>query len=324
MPPAAAKLAAASRKDLVQAVIAGQANELAEMSPRHIRALAPVLRQARHELEAELRSWLSNAPNGEERFTAQDRRNALLAVKRAERRLRGLAEVKRTMAQVLEDQAAEAGQFAMHHLVAQVAEFSMLFEGTPHFVTLPEAAQLAEWSGALIPHYRTSAARYAGRIQKDIRRILAVGMAKNETFAQVTRRLVGHGGPRGLVALKGVIGEPGAIVEHIGEGLFRRYNYWAERIVRTEGMAAYNQLHQREMVELARQDSEYRKRWDASIDGRVCPVCRALDGEVVAVDAEFSIGVLSPPAHPYCRCVEVAWMEAWGSYSAFAEVDAAA
>jgi len=44
------------------------------------------------------------------------------------------------------------------------------------------------------------------------------------------------------------------------------------------------------------------KQWDASHEG-VCPICDALDGNVVAFDGLFSVGVPRPPAHPNCRCV---------------------
>jgi SPP1 gp7 family putative phage head morphogenesis protein len=44
------------------------------------------------------------------------------------------------------------------------------------------------------------------------------------------------------------------------------------------------------------------KEWVTANDELVCPICRPLDGEVVAIDADFSGGHHSPPAHPRCRC----------------------
>ncbi len=44
------------------------------------------------------------------------------------------------------------------------------------------------------------------------------------------------------------------------------------------------------------------KQWLTGRDERVCPVCGALDGEVVPLDEAFSLGMQGPPAHPGCRC----------------------
>jgi hypothetical protein len=50
---------------------------------------------------------------------------------------------------------------------------------------------------------------------------------------------------------------------------------------------------------LSRQHS--RKIWSTSpMD--VCPICIPLNGQTVALDAPFSTGSLTPPAHPNCRC----------------------
>jgi hypothetical protein len=130
-------------------------------------------------------------------------------------------------------------------------------------------------------------------------------MVRGETFEELTRRLVKHGGPRGLVSLRGVIGEPGAIAENISEGLFRRYNHWAERIVRTEGLHAYNVQHQTALEEADRQDPGYSKRWDAAADRRLCELCAELDGKVVELDGVFvrdrqGRDIPHPPRHPNC------------------------
>ena len=89
--------------------------------------------------------------------------------------------------------------------------------------------------------YETSAARYAGDVARDIRRHLAVGVVRGETNDQLVARLQAHGGPRGVVATRGIAGTAGAVLEVIPEGLFRRYEYWAERLVRTELAHAYTE-----------------------------------------------------------------------------------
>ena len=43
-------------------------------------------------------------------------------------------------------------------------------------------------------------------------------------------------------------------------------------------------------------------KWHTSLDEKVCPICIPLEGEEVAVGANFSAGVDGPPAHNVCRC----------------------
>lgn len=45
-----------------------------------------------------------------------------------------------------------------------------------------------------------------------------------------------------------------------------------------------------------------KKTWITADDERVCPLCGAMDGESVNMNAFFSNGVKLPPAHPQCRC----------------------
>jgi hypothetical protein len=61
-----------------------------------------------------------------------------------------------------------------------------------------------------------------------------------------------------VVARRGVAGEPGAVTEVIAEGLFKRYRYWACRIVRTELQSATNGLLDEGIRELHSRDSAKR------------------------------------------------------------------
>jgi SPP1 gp7 family putative phage head morphogenesis protein len=72
----------------------------------------------------------------------------------------------------------------------------------------------------------------------------------------------------------------------------------AEMIVNTE---VANALQQGELDTYVDQGIE-KKRWVASDDDLVDPICQELDGEVASVDDEFSSGDDAPPAHPNCRC----------------------
>ena len=138
-----------------------------------------------------------------------------------------------------------------------------------------------------------------------------------ETFDQLTTRLVKLGGPKGLVALRGSLGDPGVVAEHIGEGLFKRYRFWAERVVRTECAEAYSVHALNSLVEANEEDPGYEKRWDAAlVRDRTCPVCKGLDGTAVALDAEFPGGYKHPPAHPLCLCTLTPWRPEWGGKAA--------
>jgi len=44
------------------------------------------------------------------------------------------------------------------------------------------------------------------------------------------------------------------------------------------------------------------KEWVTANDELVCTICGPLDGQIVAIDAEFEGGYYAPPAHPRCRC----------------------
>ncbi len=79
----------------------------------------------------------------------------------------------------------------------------------------------------------------------------------------------------------------------------------ASNIARTETMNALNtgQLEawkqQQKSGLLAKNAS---KEWIVTPDDRLCQICAPLDGEIVPINKQFSIGVDAPPAHPRCRC----------------------
>lgn len=73
---------------------------------------------------------------------------------------------------------------------------------------------------------------------------------------------------------------------------------WRSRLIaQTETTSAYSQGR----LQYLRSIDAPGKVW---LNGqpRACPICEAADGEIVAMDEEFSTGVEAPPAHPGCRC----------------------
>ncbi len=290
------------------------AEEAAEIPLPYLRALTPVLVEAKRELARDLARWLDQAPSGDARFTAQRYRQALVAIESALDVIGKRLPVELEGALLAQGDAAAA--LSVTHLRREILLFSAHFGVAVRPVSFDTAAILAKGRRLLIPRYRTSAARYVDNIRDDIKRQLAIGRARNETFDELTLRLQRHGGPRGVVALRGVVGEPRAVVENIAEGLFRRYWHWAERIVRTEGLNAYNVHHLNGLITANREDPGYTKRWDASIDGRTCKICRDLDGTVLELGDRFDVGReddarLVPPAHPNCRCALTPWRKEW-------------
>lgn len=305
--PRPATPTSAQLKRETDAVLSPIADAVAALPEPHIRAMIPILAQAESELTKDLAVWLGGR-NGDERFTPHQMRVALHQLRSTmhmiEKRLPG------AMTKVLADAGKRVGKKAIADLRLEVASLAATFGHSVRPIQFADAAILAEGSTQLIPRFRNSANRYAGGVADDIRNQLAVGVARGETFDQLTNRLVRMGGPRGLVALAGSVGDPGARVEHIAEGLFARYRSWAERVVRTEVSNAYNAHHLMALEAADADDPGYQKKWDARRD-LACPVCGKLDGLAIALDALFPGGRKHPPAHPNCMCTLVPSRPEW-------------
>lgn len=290
------------------------AREAAELDPAAMQLLLPVLQDARKELIRDLKAWLQNVPDGNLRFTAQRYREALVAV---EGTMAEMARLQPAMNAALTYGREVGGALAVGHTIFEMSRMASVFDGEFNIPQIDTALVLKAGRKQLVKRHRTSAARYSGRVIQDLQHQFGVGLARGETFHELTERMRRLGGPRGLVALKGVIGEPGAQVEEIAEGLFRRHRHWAERIVRTETMNAYNVQHSEAIDQInadrEEDEPELLKRWDASIDKRLCQICADLDRRAVPTDKEFTSGVMHPPAHPNCRCVVTAWDARWGN-----------
>jgi SPP1 gp7 family putative phage head morphogenesis protein len=302
--------APAARKAEVSRALATIADQVAQLPEPYVRALQPVLLQAQAEIARDLKAWLATAPDGEARFTAQHYRNALLQTRHAletmEKRVPiGVEGTLRAM-------GVASGEMATRHLQEEVAVFAGVFGHSVRPVQIQQAAIIAEGREQLIPRFRASARRYGKDIAGDVRQQLALGVARGETFAQLTDRLQRHGGPRGIVSLAGVLGEPGSRSEYIAEGLFAKYRGWAARVVRTETNHAYNAHALIGLEQMNEDDPGYQKRWDATNDLKTCEICGRLDGVIVDLDKPFpGVGVMHPPAHPNDRCGTTPWRPEW-------------
>lgn len=285
------------------------AEEASHLPGPYIADFVQVLEAARREVRADLANWLKNVKDGDLRFTAQQYRQTLLQLEKTMEVLQ--KRIPRHLEATLRAAGGDAGDMAIDHLRDETARFSSIFGHSVRPLQLRQAAIMAKGDEVLIPRYRNSALRYGKDMTGLIKNQLALGMVRGETFHEMTNRLVKLRGPAGLVSLRGVIGEPGSYAEYISEGLFRRYRGWAERIVRTETLHAYNVHHLNGLHEANAEDPGYKKRWDAT-DRNLCDECRALDGVVVDLDQKFPrVQRMGPPAHPNCMCCLTPWREEW-------------
>lgn len=296
----------------VKALLDVVSDDLAHLDKQALVALLPAMVEAEKEVAKAMDRWLADTAGGDSRFTMHQYRQVMLQLKQARKGVVArlskepgwTKDIEKAMNDGLRNAGTTAGRFAVRHIQEELATFDAVFRSGLSPIPIQEAAILATGEKALVPHYKRSAKRYSGGVWQDMQRQFAIGLLRNETVDQLTSRLVRLGGPKGMVDL-------GHRSEFIAEGLFKRYRYWAERVVRTETINAYN-IHADATIRSAHEiDDEIQKRWDASMDRRLCRICSGLHGKVVNVDELFPGGYEDPPAHPNCRCAVTAWHKSW-------------
>lgn len=291
----------------VRSVLQEQVKQLANLTEEECARLKPALARAQRELKRAMATWTHETADGELRWSAQKYRAAFAQVRMM------AASLGVETGGVIKGAVFDANWLAIKHLAEETARFSKTFTGSLQKLPIDVARQLAGGGTYIIPRIRTSSARYASRVAEDIRQRVLTDLLKGASVRETVDKLVAHGGPKGWVALRGVKGERGAIVEKIPEGLFARYRYWAERVVRTELASAYNQRALASIHEAARLIPGSQKRW--CTDGTGCPkICDPIDGQTVDVNQSFitPVGACDcPPGHPNCRCRVGMWNRTW-------------
>lgn len=131
--------------------------------------------------------------------------------------------------------------------------------------------------------YEAQARKYSADVERDIRLRLSRAVVAGEALT-----------PKDFV-----------------DKLFRKYGSWADVAVTTSVFTVYNSAVVSSLRRARKGESGLLRMWDATLDARVCPYCRELHRVVVRVDQAFPGGVDSPPLHPRCRCIVVAWREDW-------------
>jgi SPP1 gp7 family putative phage head morphogenesis protein len=297
VPPNAATVAL--REKEVKSLLTTINAEVDRLPEGTMRALAPVLRQAERELEKDLTAWLKTL-DGEERFTAQQMRVALLQVRRS---LKAVEKAVPALRNGIRKGAARAAALAQQHIQREAAFFSVRFGQSLNPIPILEAGKIIR--GTLLDRFDASVRRWPANVRANIRKRLAVSLVKHETVEQMQRRLVGRSAK--YLTLK----TPEAKARVVSRVLWSQAESDARRIVRTEVINAYNSVKLDMIDELASEDAKWGKRWDAALDGRTCPNCRALDHIIVKSNQNFPGNVDAPPLHPNCRCAVVAWHFDW-------------
>lgn len=83
----------------------------------------------------------------------------------------------------------------------------------------------------------------------------------------------------------------------------RVHRYRTENIARTEILSASHEGRRQAWAQGLQEgyiSPTAMQEWSAEMDGRVCPICSAMDGQKVPIGEEFPQG--EPPIHPSCRC----------------------
>lgn len=281
------------------------AEEVSELGDDAMARLYPALVAAERELEIALKGMMDGVL-ADETFTRAIIRRQLAQLKKVRTAYRRLAPAMvRTLDQIHGHAKGLSLANLKREMEAQLAtgEFSSAIESQ---VNLFAADAMTTERSSLVPRFERSVARYPGQVWQDINTQLQVSVLKGETVFEATNRLLGNKAFTQAVGKNGI----GTALVKGNPGIGRRYRYWAERLVRTETMGAYNDVHQQNITglskELATIGVGILKRWDATNDLRVCKVCRGLHGVAIPVDAFFPVyrgSVSAPPAHPNCRCV---------------------
>lgn len=316
-----------AKVEAVQRLVRESVQAVDALSPIALRAVLPALRAVREELQADVRGWLDGA-DYRGAFTALQRTGMLRALEGTFDRVK---ELDPAMGAALAAGRHATGPLAIHNLDTEITRLSAIFgHGMPTMPDIKTAAVLAQGDKLLWRRHESSAKRYAGQVGDDIKHLLAVGVAKHESIEQLVARLrkLGPGPALSAKWRQGRATDPGADAARIAEGMFARHRWWADRLVRTETMHAYNIQHDVATVFANENrpdgEPEYVRRWDASMDSRVCPICAGLDGKTAPIGGMFPGGYDSPPAHSCCRCVSLAWNPAWGEMRTATDARAAA
>lgn len=222
-----------------------------------------------------------------------------------------------------EAQATAAIATSMRRTVRLMEGLEARFTGIHRRLRLGEANQMrTAVQGAratLLRQIPTSVDRYGRAMIGEFERMMRVGMVQGSTLDEMTAALTGHGGPRGTVSMRATVTPSGVLrleEADIPEGLFVRHRYWAERIVRTEVVRAYNGSRVEGLRTMQQTDfPDLQKKIIAILDRRTASDSIAVDGQIRGIDEAFVDGMgrvyQYPPARPNDRETVIPWRPHW-------------
>lgn len=280
------------------------------------RELVRVLVRAQKQLEQQLQEQIGKGR--EDAWTTQDVESSLVMVRAA------LGQIAPRFRNLLEENDRRAREVGARNTAELLTHFEKragrgVTEGG---VLRPLATQAAvAMKRTVLERHATSVDRYGRWMIGVMRRELQAGVVRGATFGEMTDRLVGKRGPRGIVSMAAKEIAGGKVVrtveEEIKEGLFVRYRSWAERIVRTEGMAGLNEGAMQAMHDQRAQNfPDLKKKCVEVFDRRTAQDSYAVHGQVRALEEMFVDGAgrryLQPPGRPNDRACTVPWRDSWG------------
>jgi SPP1 gp7 family putative phage head morphogenesis protein len=278
-----------SARTQVQQVLSATVHSLDGIEKPALAEIMTVLHRAQEEVQRDLTAWLRKHPGGTT-FTAQRYRNALAVLDAA---IRKGGDMGGTIEHSFKRTAKRLGPLSYANIHREWKAFSQIFEGSVQPLPIDEAIIIARGNKLLWPRFERSASKYAGEVGERARRELAISHARGETVDELTNRLFKR-----------------------MPAVFKGERWDAERLARSESHRAYDEFHKQGIREALAEDDKIRERIDAAHDGRLCPDCAALDGQVYEVGKGPML-----PFHPCCRCCRTIWRESWASFANHSSVE---
>lgn len=204
------------------------------------------------------------------------------------------------------------------HVAATLERLERSFRGiTSRPISVSTAAMMDPARGfgaSLLRQSESSVSRYGQAMIGEFENRMRAGLVTGLSNAQMVELLTGHGGPTGAVPMRARYANGVVTVlemEEIPEGLFRRYRYWAERIVRTEVSRAYNAGHLESLRQMRSTFPDLQKKILANFDNRTAYDSVVVHGQVRPLDGLFLDGAgrlyQHPPARPNDRETVIPW-----------------
>lgn len=295
----------ASKRERIQRELDATSQEVATLGVTERLVLFIVLQQIEAGLSEGLAVWLKGAPDVSVPVTRQQIRSVNKATKRATTMIK---QARPKMVEIMSRSASSAVSLSERHVTQQHRVFAGAHgegfgPGKPP-TKPPTPKPPKKVAKLLIDKYPRSINKYAGELERHLRRQFELGRLRGESIDAMTNRIIRLTPSR---MLQGKLPVPKAMAQ----GLMQKARSDMARLIRTEAIYAYNTMQLEGIKGLLADDDTIRKRWDSSLDRRGCIVCRRLDEEVQEVGDPFSTGVMTSPEHPHCRCTIVAWSTRW-------------